>query len=118
MCTADAVTLIDITDPFYPPNSSNSNSSQQLTVAGFGQPDAPICIAADGAQDCNLTCGVEYRISTRSDGRFLISMIPQVTYLSNGIDNQVATMQAVVKIPTGSFPVSYTHLTLPTKRIV
>ena len=104
-CTANIVDLIQITDPFYPPNASNSNSGQQLSVLGFGQPDAPICVDGNGAQDCTLTCGIEYKIAKRSDGRFQVSMIPRVTYPFNGIDNSVATAQVVVKVATGSFQV-------------
>ncbi len=104
-CTADLVELIPDTDPFYPPNMSNSNSGQQLSVLGYGQPDAPICIDGNGAQDCSLTCGVEYKITKRSDGRFQVSMIPRVSYPFNGRDNSVATAQVVVKVATGSFEV-------------
>ena len=55
-CTSSLVTLINEEDPFYPPNSDNSNSGQQLTVAGFGQPDIPICVFGSGAQDCSTNC--------------------------------------------------------------
>jgi len=55
-CTSSLVTLISEADPFYPPNSDNSNSGQQLTVAGYGQPDIPICVYGSGAQDCSTNC--------------------------------------------------------------
>jgi len=104
-CTADILQLIDIFDPAYPPNQSGINVGQQITVSGFGSPDAPICIDRTGVQDCTETCLVDYKIEKRSDGRFQVSMIPRVTY-TGAFENYISTMQVTVKVHAGSFQVA------------
>lgn len=55
-CTGGEVSLMDNdTDPFAPPNSQNANVGQQLTVAGYGAADAPLCISDGNITDC-LPC--------------------------------------------------------------
>ena len=44
----------NFSDPFFPPNSVQTNAGQQLTVSGFGAPDLPIGIRGDGIS-CNPT---------------------------------------------------------------
>ncbi len=57
-CTGGAVYLMDNdTDPFTPPNSQSANVGQQLTVAGYGAADAPLCISSDGITDCQPCSG-------------------------------------------------------------
>ena len=52
-CTGDTISLMDNnTDPFFPPNSQNANVGQQLTVAGFGGADMPICNRYNSTPDC------------------------------------------------------------------
>ncbi|MBI5914011.1 MAG: gliding motility-associated C-terminal domain-containing protein [Bacteroidetes bacterium] len=52
-CQGGQVILMDNnTDPFFPPNSQNSNVGQQISVAGYGGADAPVCISNLSAEDC------------------------------------------------------------------
>lgn len=52
-CQGGQVFLMDNdTDPFFPPNSANSNVGQQITVSGYGGADAPVCISNLPAEDC------------------------------------------------------------------
>jgi len=52
-CPNGIVSLMDnFTDPFYPPNSKQSNAGQQMTVSGYGAPDLPVGILGNGI-NCN-----------------------------------------------------------------
>jgi len=52
-CPDGLVQLMNnFTDPFYPPNSAQTNAGQQLTVSGFASPDLPIGIRGEGIS-CN-----------------------------------------------------------------
>jgi len=53
ICPDGPITLINnLTDPFFPPNSRQSNAGLQMTVSGFGGPDLPIGILGEGIS-CN-----------------------------------------------------------------
>jgi len=53
ICPDGDISLINnLTDPFFPPNSRQSNAGQQMTVSGFGGPDLPIGILG-GNISCN-----------------------------------------------------------------
>jgi len=53
ICPDGDISLIDnLTDPFFPPNSKQSNAGLQMTVSGFGGPDLPIGIAGTSIS-CN-----------------------------------------------------------------
>jgi len=55
ICPDGVVQLMNnFTDPFYPPNSAQTNAGQQITVSGFGAPDLPIGIRGTGIS-CNPT---------------------------------------------------------------
>jgi gliding motility-associated-like protein/uncharacterized repeat protein (TIGR01451 family) len=97
-CTGDSLRLMNDTDPF----TSNLayNSKQQLTVAGYGQPDIPICIKGSGAVPCaNTSCLVEYELEYIGGTKYRVSMIPKVTYTAP--NNTTSTQQVTVKVPTG-----------------
>ena len=52
-CPDGVVTLMNnSSDPFYPPNSKQSNAGQQMTVSGFGAPDLPVGVSGGGVS-CN-----------------------------------------------------------------
>jgi gliding motility-associated-like protein len=52
-CQNGQVTLMNNdTDPFFPPNSQSAGVGQQITVSGYGAPDAPICLENLPADDC------------------------------------------------------------------
>ncbi len=53
ICPDGHISLMDnLTDPFFPPNSKQSNAGLQMTVSGFGGPDLPVGIAG-AAISCN-----------------------------------------------------------------
>ena len=53
-CQGGQVILMDNdTDPFFPPNSQSAGVGQQITVSGYGAPDAPVCISNLPADDCS-----------------------------------------------------------------
>ena len=55
VCPDGFATLMNnFSDPFFPPNSAQSNSGQQITVSGYGAPDLPIGIQGNGVS-CNPT---------------------------------------------------------------
>lgn len=93
------------TDPFFPPNSLNINSGQQITVSGWGS-EAPLCLAANSSVNCpdnspqDPLCIVSYGIDKLPDGTFRVSLTPSVTY--SAPDNITSTAQITVKVPTAS----------------
>jgi large repetitive protein len=102
------VALMPDSDPFTA--NTSYNSKQQITVFGYGQPDAPICFSGSGSVPCTnappTTCQVEYEIEQLANGKFQVSMIPKVTY--TGTNNTTSTQQVTLKVPTGF---QYTGLT-------
>jgi large repetitive protein len=64
-CAGGTISLMNnATDP-YMNNSSNMNTGQQITVLGFGQPDAPVCIGGTGTVNCSATaCVIPTIVST------------------------------------------------------
>jgi large repetitive protein len=94
-----SLALMPDNDPFV--SNISYNSRQQLTVNGYGAPDIPVCLKGTGTAACPATqsCLVEYEIETLSNGKFQISMIPQVTYTGTG--NTTSTQQVTVKVPAG-----------------
>ncbi len=53
ICPDGSISLMDnLTDPFFPPNSKQSNAGLQMTVSGFGGPDLPVGIAG-ASISCN-----------------------------------------------------------------
>lgn len=103
-CSTENVSLITAADPFYPPNTINANSEHQLTVLGFGGPDAPVGIDGTGVvADCTTNCVAEYEIEKLTNGSFRVNLTPMVTY--NGTDNTISNLQITVKVRTGGFEV-------------
>ncbi len=104
---AGSLALMPNNDPF----TSNSlyNSKQQISILGYGQPDAPICFVGTGVAACPAvanTCQVEYQLEKLANGKFQVSMLPKVTY--TGVNNTTSTQQVTLKVPTGF---QYTGLT-------
>lgn len=105
-CENQAIVLMNNElDPFYPPNSQNVNSGQQITVSGWGA-DAPICLGANSSVNCpgqdpeDPACIVNFEIEKMPSGEFQVSINPSVTY--NAPDNITSTAQVTVKVPTAS----------------
>ncbi len=68
-CPDGVVTLMNnFDDPFYPPNSKQSNAGQQMTVSGFGAPDLPVGVSGNGVS-CNpgTTNPVDTMVTTPVD---------------------------------------------------
>ena len=106
-CSGD-IAFMPNNDPFTA--NTSYNSKQQITVFGYGQPDAPICFSGSGSVPCTnappASCGLEYEIERLSNGKFQVSMIPKVTYTAP--NNTTSTQQITLKVPTGF---QYTGLT-------
>ena len=105
-CQNQAVVLMNnALDPFYPPNSQNVNSGQQITVSGWGA-DAPICLADNSSVNCpgedpeDPVCIVDFQIEKMPSGEFQISIEPSVSY--DTPDNITSTAQFTIKVPTAS----------------
>lgn len=80
--------------------NSSYNSKQQITISGYGAPDAPICFVGTGSAPCPaaVTCAIQYEI-TKTGNTYQIDMIPNVTYVGAG--NTTASQQVTLKVPTG-----------------
>ncbi len=128
ICPDGDISLIDnLTDPFFPPNSKQSNAGLQMTVSGFGGPDLPIGIAGTSIS-CNpmeemppvdtmptipmdtiVTEPVDpisnniisYELELDADGNYIVSLISDTTW--NFPFNIVGTAQVTIKVPTGGF---------------
>lgn len=107
-CPGDDICLMEANDAFYPPNSQNANTGQQISVAGLGA-DVPVCVQGRSADDpCTRCpnpagCLVEYELELLLDGRYQISLIPDTTWLAP--NNQTSTAQVTIAAPTGGFEV-------------
>ena len=105
-CQNQPVVLMNnATDPFYPPNSQNVNSGQQITVSGWGA-DAPICLDTNSSVECpgedpqDPLCIVDFQIEKMPSGEFQVSIDPSVTYTAP--NNITSTAQVTIKVPTAS----------------
>ncbi len=94
-----SLALMPDNDPFVA--NTSYNSKQQLTVNGYGVSDIPLCIKGSGTAACPpaAACQVEYQIERLSNGKFQVSIIPNVTYTGTG--NTTSNQQVTVKVPTG-----------------
>ena len=97
-------------DPFTA--NTSFNSKQQVTMFGYGQPDAPICFVGSGSVSCPTvapSCGIEYELELLANGKYQVSMIPKVTYVAP--NNITSTQQITLKVPTGFQYTGLTNLT-------
>ncbi len=110
LCTEDTVSLITPTDPFYAPNSASWNANQQLTVAGYGIADAPICVVGNGVEDCTRECylgcadSVQVSLGTGCMAEVIPEMLATAMHLTcpNG-PKKVEILQDGNIIPTNPF---------------
>ncbi|MEK7254482.1 MAG: PKD domain-containing protein, partial [Bacteroidota bacterium] len=114
-CSSDSIYLMQNDDPFFPPNSQSANVGQQLTVAGYGGADVPVCIAGTGAVACQSVppaepdCIATYVLEELPGGDFQVSMISDTTWTAP--NNIVSSAQWTVKVPAGGFvPANLTSL--------
>jgi hypothetical protein len=108
-CNGTNLALMPDSDPFTA--NTSYNSKQQLTVLGYGQPDIPICIKGTGTAPCTtapVACQVEYEIERLANGKFQVSMIPNITYSTP--NNTTSTQQITLKVPTGFQYTGFTNL--------
>jgi len=106
ICLAGDLSLITPTDPFYPINSINANTQHQLTILGFGGPDAPVgAIGAPSVADCVNNCLVEYELEKMTNGAFQVSLNPMVTYDGTGGNNRISSLQVTIKVKSDGFDV-------------
>jgi len=105
-CLTGDLSLITPTDPFYPINSINANTQHQLTVLGFGGPDAPVGIAGTASvADCTDNCIALYEIERMTNGAFQVSLTPMVTYDGTGGNNRISSLQVTIKVRADGFGV-------------
>ncbi len=106
ICTQDSLSLILPSDPFFPnpTNSINSNADQQLSIVGFGGPDAPVGVSgANMIADCTDNCVAEFSLTKLSNGAFQVSMTPRETYNGTGSNNQISNLQVTIRIKSDGF---------------
>jgi hypothetical protein len=110
LCTEDTVSLITQSDPFYPPNISNSNSGQQMSIAGYGTGDIPIRTNGFGALDCTKECfmgcndNVQVSLGVNCVAEVKPEMVATALHLTcpNG-PKSVEIMENGLVIPTSPF---------------
>ncbi len=106
ICTQDSLSLILPSDPFFPnpTNSINSNADQQLSIVGFGGPDAPVGVSGTPMiADCIDNCVAEYSVTKTNNGAFQVSITPSVTYSGMGSNNQISNLQVTIRIKSDGF---------------
>ena len=106
ICTRDSMSLILPSDPFYPnpTNSINSNTDQQLSIVGFGGPDAPVGVSGTAMiADCIDNCVAEFSLTKMNNGAFQVSMTPRETYDGTGNNNQISNLQVTIRIKSDGF---------------
>lgn len=106
ICTQDSLSLILPSDPFYPnpTNSINSNADQQLSIVGFGGPDAPVGVSGPAMiADCLDNCVAEYSLTKMANGAFQVTMTPRETYNGTGNNNQISNLQVTIRIKSDGF---------------
>jgi gliding motility-associated-like protein/uncharacterized repeat protein (TIGR01451 family) len=103
-----SLALMPNTDPFT--SNTTYNSKQQITISGYGAPDAPICFVGTGTVPCPTTnsCAIQYEI-TKTGNTYQIDMIPNVTYV--GAANTTVSQQVTLKVPTGLTYTNFANLT-------
>lgn len=103
-CLAGDLSLITSADPFYPMNSINANTQHQLTVLGFGGPDAPVgTVGAPSIADCTTNCIALYEIEKMTNGAFQVSLTPMITYDGTGGNNRISSLQVTLKVKADGF---------------
>lgn len=125
-CPNGLVSLMNnFNDPFYPPNSKQSNAGQQMTVSGFGAPDLPVGIRGNGVScnpdnptpvDTMVTTPVDTMVTTPVD---TMETTPDGTppFIDSDLTVQIATQAIscngandgiiVLKVDNGQAPYSY-----------
>lgn len=111
-CAGDSIHLMQINDPFMPPNSESANIGQQLTTLGSG-PDADICISEPkvpcDAPQVNESCIIAYQLELLPNGHYQVSMTPDTTWAYP--QSITSTAQVTVVAPAGSLVIdSLTNL--------
>lgn len=102
-CTGDSLYLVLPTDPFAVGNSINANVNQQLTIIGFGVPDAPVGVSGANVADCTDNCVAQFEIEKLTNGAFQVSLTPRVTYDGTGNNNRIASMQVTIRAKSEGF---------------
>ncbi len=103
-CLAGDLSLITPTDPFFPINSINANTQHQLTVLGFGGPDAPVgTVGAPSVADCTDNCVALYEVERMTNGAFQVSLTPMITYDGTGGNNRISNLQVTLKVKADGF---------------
>ncbi len=103
VCSTDSLYLIQPVDPFYPPNTINANAQHQLTVLGYGSPDAPVGATGANVADCTDNCVAEYEIEKLTNGAFQVSLTPRETYDGTGSNNRISNLQVTIKVKSDGF---------------
>ena len=105
-CLGGDLSLITPADPFYPMNSINANTQHQLTVLGFGGPDAPVgTVGAPSVADCTNNCVAQYEIEKMTNGAFQVSLTPMVTFDGTNGNNRISNLQITIKVKADGFDV-------------
>lgn len=103
-CLSGNLSLITPADPFYPINSINANTQHQLTILGFGGPDAPVgTIGSPSVADCTENCVALYEIEKMTNGSFQVSLTPMITYDGTGGNNRISNLQVTIKVKADGF---------------
>jgi len=86
------------------PDIANTNYESQITVAGWGGPDAPICNSSDPVDIClpPSLCVVEY-VLVENNGAFTVGMIPDTTWTTPL--NTVNSAQITLRIPANGYEI-------------
>jgi len=104
ICTQDSMSLILPADPFFPnpTNSINANTNHQLSIVGFGGPDAPVGVSGPAMiADCIDNCVAEFSVAKMDNGAFQVSITPTETY--TGSNNQISNLQVTLRIKSDGF---------------
>ncbi len=86
------------------PGVANTNFESQITVAGWGGPDAPICNSSDPVEVClpPPPCVAEF-VLAENNGTFTVGMIPDTTWAAPL--NTVNSAQITLRMPAKGYQI-------------
>lgn len=95
--------IIEMDDPFYPPNSLNANVTNQLTTIGSGNGSNAFTGAYEtGSANCafDLDCLAQYQLEQLADGGYMVSMSVDTAW--SAPQNITEELMVTLVAPTGS----------------
>ena len=103
ICTGGEMYLIG-DEAIADPNIANTNFDAQISVAGWGSPDAPICSAGTPVNICPapVACVVALSLA-ENNGFFTASMTPDTTWI--GVLSTVNSAQITFRIPSKGYEI-------------